>query len=199
MASLNTELKRVLDTLAPEKEKKVSLKTKKPLYDREMVELKCKVCKLEKKWMKYRMDSLWQAYKRPGTHTIICLTIRRQSLRNKITECSTNSKKLHQLINNLTKPDEEVQWPEHSNPKGLANEFADYFENKILKVRKVLEDTAPYESEPKLIPKLSRLAPLTEKEVLKIITSLKTKSCKMDAIPTDIFKETDTSGATTYS
>ena len=30
---------------------------------------------------------------------------------------------------------------------------------------------------------------MTEKEVLKIITSLKTKSCKMDAIPTDILKK----------
>ena len=69
------------------------------------------------------------------------------------------------------------------------NEFTDYFENKILKIRKVLEDTAPYKSEPKIIPKLSRQAPMTEIEVLKIITSLKTKSCKMDAIPTDILKK----------
>ena len=61
MALLNTELKRVLDTLAPEKEKKVSLKTKKSWYDNEMVGLKCKVCKLEKKWMKYKINSLWQA------------------------------------------------------------------------------------------------------------------------------------------
>ena len=30
---------------------------------------------------------------------------------------------------------------------------------------------------------------MTEKEVLKIITSLKTKSCEMDAIPTDILKK----------
>ena len=190
MASLNTELKRVLDTLAPEKEKKVSLKTKKLWYDSEMVELKRKVCKLEKKWMKYRLDSLWQTYKKArNSYYYLLNNKKRQSLRNKIMECSTDSKKLHQLINNLTKPDEEVQWPEHSNPEGLANKFVEYFENKILKIRNVLEDTAPYESEPKLIPKLSRLAPMMEKEVSKIIASLKTKSCKMDAIPTDILKK----------
>ena len=33
--------------------------------------------------------------------------------------------------------------PKNSNPEGLANKFVDYFENKILKIRKVLEDTAP--------------------------------------------------------
>ena len=95
---------------------------------------------------------------------------------------------MHQLINNLTKPEEEVQWPEHSSPDSLANEF-DYFENKILKIRKVLEDTEPYHSEQKAMPKLSRLAPMTEKEVLRVITSLKTKSCEMDSIPTHILKK----------
>ena len=104
-------------------------------------------------------------------------------------ECSTDSKKLHQLINNLTKPEEEVQWPEHSSPDSLANEFMDHFENKILKIRKVLEDTELYHSEQKAIPKLSILAPMMEKEVLRVITSLKTKSCEMDSIPTHILKK----------
>ena len=125
MASLNTELRRVLGTLAPENEKKVSLKAKKPWYDKEMVELKCKVRKMEKKWMKYKLDSCWQAYKKArNSYYYLLNSKKRQSLRSKITECSTDSKKLHQLINNLTKPEEEVQWPEHSSPDSLANEFA---------------------------------------------------------------------------
>ena len=53
----------------------------------------------------------------------------------------------------------------------------------------VLKDTAPYKYKPKTIPKLSRLAAMMEKEVLKVITSLKTKSCEMDAIPTDILNK----------
>ena len=82
-----------------------------------MVELKHKVHKLEKKWVKYRMDSLWKAYKKArNSYYYLLNNKKRQSLRNKITECSTDSRKLHQLINNLTKPDEEVQWPEHSIP-----------------------------------------------------------------------------------
>ena len=40
---------------------------------------------------------------------------------------------------------------------------------------------------------------MMEKEVLKVITSLKTKSCKMDAILMDILKKTHTSSATNYS
>ena len=40
MASLYSVLERVLNMLAPEKERKVSLRTKKPWYDKEMSELK---------------------------------------------------------------------------------------------------------------------------------------------------------------
>ena len=43
MSSLNMELQWVLNTLAPEQEKRVSLKTKQPWYDKEMAGLKCKV------------------------------------------------------------------------------------------------------------------------------------------------------------
>ena len=122
-----------------------------------MVELKCKVHKLERKWMKYKLDSCWLAYKKArNSYYYLLNSKKRQSLRSKIMECSTDSKKLHQLINNLTKPEEEVQWPKHSSPDSLAHEFTDYFENKILKIRKVLEDTEPYHSEQKTIPKLSR-------------------------------------------
>ena len=33
------------------------------------------------------------------------------------------------------------------------------------------------------------MTPMTEKEVLRVITSLKTKSCEMDSIPTHILKK----------
>ena len=40
-----------------------------------------------------------------------------------------------------------------------------------------------------LAPQLQRFAPLTEDQVSKIISSLKSESCKLDAIPTTIFKK----------
>ena len=39
------------------------------------------------------------------------------------------------------------------------------------------------------VPIMSRLVPMTENEVGKVINSLKTKSCKMDIIPTGILKQ----------
>ena len=163
MSSLNMELQWVLNTLAPEQEKKVSFKTNQPWYDKEIAGLKHKVWKPEKKWTKYKLDSCWQAYKKSrNSYYYLLNSKKKESIRSKIDECSTDSQKLHQPINNLTKPKEEQQWPKHHNPESLANKFVAYFETKILNIRKVLEDTPPYQSKQQAIPILSRLAPMRE-------------------------------------
>ena len=190
MQSLNTELTRVLNTLAPEKEKRISLKTKCPWYDHEMKELKWKVRRLEKKWLRYKLDSCWMAYKKAWNSYYYKLnTKKKDTIRAKINDCTNDSRKLHKLINNLTKPMEEQPWPEDKDDESLANEFASYFEDKILKIRKVLETTPPYMAEQQAVPRLTRLVPMTEEEVHKVIVSLKTKSCELDTMPTDILKK----------
>ena len=63
-SSFNTELHRVYDELAPLKKCKVNLRTKQPWFDSEMKSLKRKVHKYEKKWLKYKLESLWVAYKK---------------------------------------------------------------------------------------------------------------------------------------
>ena len=62
--SLSTELTRVLDTLAPEKECKINLRTKRPWYDADLKEHKCQVRKLEKKWFKYKNEGCHIAFKK---------------------------------------------------------------------------------------------------------------------------------------
>ena len=190
MQSLNTELTRVLNTLAPEKEKRISLKAKHPWYDQEMKKLKWKVGRLEKKWLRYKLDSCWMAYKKAQNSYYHKLNIKKKdTIRAKINDCTNDSRKLHKLINNLTKPREEQPWSEHKDKESLANEFASYFEDKILKIRKVLETTPPYTAEQQAVPRLTKLAPMTEEEVHKVIVSLKTKSCELDTMPTDILKK----------
>ena len=57
------------------------------------------------------------------------------------------------------------------------------------KIRKGLETTPPYTAEQQAVPRLTRLEPMTEKEVHKVIVSLKTKFCKLDTMPTDVLKK----------
>ena len=63
-----------------------------------------------------------------------------------------------------------------------------FFQGKILQIRKRFQDIPTYSAEPTEVPKLIRFAPMIESEVLKFITSLKSKSCELDIIPTNILK-----------
>ena len=56
-------------------------------------------------------------------------------LQNKIQDCKGDSCKLHQLVNSLTSKPPEEAWPDHGSKEELANNFAEFFEQKILTIR----------------------------------------------------------------
>ena len=92
VSSLNGELSRVYDTLAPLKECKVNLRAKQPWYDQQMKVLKRKVRKYEKKWLKYKLDSLWVAFKKVRNSYFGLLNKKKKSsIQNKIQECTKDS------------------------------------------------------------------------------------------------------------
>ena len=89
VSSFSLELKHVYNTLAPEKERKVNLRLKQPWYDNEMKELKRKVCKYEKKWLKYKLDSLWTTYKKVRNSYYGKLNAKKRTmLQTKIEDCT---------------------------------------------------------------------------------------------------------------
>ena len=190
VSSFNTELRRVYDTLAPQKEIKVNTRPKQPWYDREIKTLKRKVHKYEKKWLKYKMNSLWTAYKKVRNSYFGTLNAKKKAvLQGKIHNCTKDSRKLHTLVNNLTTKHTEEEWPEHTSNDELAEGFASYFQGKIEKIRDLLKNKPKYNPTQMDVPELKRFAPLTENQVSKVITSLKSKSCELDAIPTVILKK----------
>ena len=171
--SLEDEFKRVMDELAPELKCTALLKPKCPWYDTEAHEQKQIVRKLERRFIKYKLDSLWTAFKRARNKYNTLLNYKkRESIRSKIKDCSTNSKKLHNLITNLTKLQEDTKWPKHMAKSELADSFADYFESKILTIRRLFNNTEPYKCEPMGAPKLRKFAPLTQDQVKAVICSL---------------------------
>ena len=155
VSSFNTELRRVYDTLAPQKEIKVNLRPKQPWYDQEIKTLKRKVCKYEKKWLKYKMDSLWIAYKKVRNSYYGTLNAKKKAvLQVKIHNCTKDSRKLHALVNNLTTKHTEEEWPEHTSNDELAEGFASYFQGKIEKIRDLLKNKPKYKPTPMDMPEL---------------------------------------------
>ena len=71
----------------------------------------------------------------------------------------------------------------------LAEDFAEFFMSKILTIKDSLVDHPLYRPKPTNIPKFDAFKELREEDVKKLIRKMKTKSCELDILPTNILKE----------
>ena len=186
---LKTELSRTLDTLAPLTRRKISLRPKNPWFDSELKTHKRQMRKLEKKWLRHKTDPYWTAYKSTRNSYYSRLkTKKKATLRTKFAECNKEPKKIHTLMKNLTAKQQPVQWPEHTSDENLVEDFANFFLEKITKIRESLKDKPIYTPTSTDTPKLQEFKALEEKDVHRVIMSLRTKTCELDPVPTTIFK-----------
>ena len=144
-------------------ETKLLLKTKHPWYCQELRQQKAKERRHEKKWLKYRLESPWAAYKVERNKYYALLKCKKtECYRDKVDVCKNDPKKLHQLVSNLTSKPEEQLWPEHTSSEELASEFTKFFEQKILTIRERFTNIT--QSEPKVndsVPRLKKFALMT--------------------------------------
>ena len=106
----------------------------------------------------------------------------------KVLESKGDSKKLFELLNNLTGVRKENPLPDGSSDV-LAENFAEYFMDKIDKIRSKLDHVPLYEPIDGKPFRISEWSTLTEQELKTIITSMASKSCEKDALPTVLLKE----------
>ena len=188
--SLSTELMRVLDTLAPEKECKINLRTKRPWYDADLKEHKRQVRKLEKKWLKYKNEGCHTAFKKCRNSYYGKLNAKKKSvLQSKFQDCGKDSRKIHALMTNLTTKHCERKFPKSRSDQELAEEFATFFQDKIQKIRDKLNNKPHFQTNRNNAPSFRCFTPMMEDQVIKTVHSLKSKSCELDPIPTTIFKK----------
>ena len=145
--------------------------------------------KLEKKWLKHKTDPYWTAYKSCRNSYYSRLKFKKRvTLRSKFAECNKNPKKIHTLLNYLTTKHQPLQWPPHTSDENLVEDFANFFLEKITKIREALKNKPVYTPISTDPPKLQDFKPLEETDVHQVIMSLKTKTCELDPVPTTIFK-----------
>ena len=115
---------------------------------------------------------------------------KQSAISKKIEECGNDTKKLYGLVNCLTGRKADNPYPEYTDPEAMANEFANYFICKIKKIHGSLEDSPKYIPRGKLKGVLSYFRSITEEELIQTINGMPiTKSCKSDAIPTELLKK----------
>ena len=117
------------------------------------------------------------------------LEARIESLREKINECYKDTKKLYSLINNLTNSKTDNPVPDTESDEALANTFADYFMEKISKIRDDLQSHPEYSPEHRDIDQLVQFHPVSAEYTSKKIRKMARKSCELDPIPTTLLKK----------
>ena len=112
-----------------------------------------------------------------------------QVVSDKVSGCSQDMKKLYSVVNGLIGRTVENPMPESESDEQLAEDFADYFMEKIKKIQDSLSSYQKYKSNHKSTPTFSAFKPITEEEAAKLIGKMAGKSCELDPLLTTLLKE----------
>ena len=116
-------------------------------------------------------------------------SIRKEDISTKVAACKQDTKKLYTLVNRIVGCTLENSMPKHDSNYQLAKEFANYFMDKIKKIRDDREQHPKYIPSVREVESFSNFRLMTEDEVSTIIHKMASKSCRLDPIPTTLLKE----------
>ena len=152
-------LKSTLDAMAPLKTKVVTQHPPKSWLIDDITQQKWVVRNRECVFKKYKLEPTWLALKaeRCKLHNAIYLA-KKDHISDLVASCGNNSGKLYKLVNNLTGCKSECPLPD-KDPEGLAEEFADFFLDKITTIHHDLAQYTPYTCEVEIILVSSNLIP----------------------------------------
>ena len=193
-------LRGLVNKHAPVKNKTITVRPKVPWFSADLKKLKQARRKAERDWRQFRNDPTKSNEKHLEfkQHRNDCRqsmdSARTRYYSDKVLECSGDQKKLFALISTLTSPSKCVQYPDHSSPLALANEFGEFFIMKIDKIRNALDQLEVPSIEPIREPitdqhKLTSFQQLQLTDIHKLIKRAPNKQCASDPIPTWMLKE----------
>ena len=112
---------------------------------------------------------------------------------NQKIEATQNQKDLFRLITSLSGSPTTQSLPQSDSSLALANRFAQYFDVKIENIRKDIEiqmtQSAEHPPTVSLDHPLNMFTLVTEGDVIKHLSKMKSKSCSLDPIPTWLLKD----------
>jgi hypothetical protein len=153
---------------------------------------KTKKRRLERKWKKSGKQSDLDAYKEQrNKYNTMLNNLRSKHLSEKISKNRGNSRDMFRSLNSALHRKVSPPLPQHDNATILANEFSDFFDDKISKIRTKLDNDNPtFPNIPKAFSgsPLSSFRQMSKDEIKKILNNM-SKSCKLDPLPLWLVKE----------
>ena len=189
--ALEKELTRTLDELAPLQDRRKKKISSRPWYNSTLKEQKRIVRTRECIYNRDRQLHQWKAFTRErNRYTRMLEFQKRHYIVTKVEEATTDSRQLFELVGTLLGHKEENLLPEATSDSILAEESAGIFHDKIDNIRSRSNTTAPYKPEEKCdVPLLNKFMPISATQLEKTITSMPSKTCALDIMPTARLKE----------
>ena len=168
----------------------ITERKKKPWFRDDLKQQKRVVRRREKVFRKYQSQSCWTALVRERKkYRKMLFDAKTVCYIKKVKDYRGHIKGLYKMVNTLMGTSSDNPLPNHTSDKDLAEEFADFFMYKIQKIRDNLTRNQTYKHTKKITTRLTEFWPFDQTEVQKIILSMKSKSCELDALPTKLLKE----------
>ena len=121
--------------MCPEIEKSIIIREKTKWFNSEIKEAKKYRRKMEDKWKRNKSVENWEIYKRIRNNYYTLIEKNKKKYYNEKFQNSRNSKEIHKNLEELLGLKKEKVFPdEPSEPRCLADEFVEFFENKVEKI-----------------------------------------------------------------
>ena len=192
-ANYDSTLRAILEKHAPVQYKVKVVRPRVPWFNKDLMRLKARRRKLEKKMRKTNNVSDISTYRNVcNEYCLLLKNTKTTYYSDMIEHCAGDSKRLFQVVRSLCKERSDNLLPHSDHPRQLANEFGEYFCRKISLIREKIascDSTPPDLSIPSPSIRLDKFIQVSEVEVRNIIMSSSNASCHLDPFPTWLVKK----------
>ena len=152
---------------------------------------RCIVRNRERLWRKYLLDHLWLAFKiERNKYNKMLKEVKEAFISADILSNGQDIKYLYNVVTNLSGVRKENLMPPAESDHLLAEEFADFFIEKINKIQEELDQYDLYEPiAAEAITARESYLPLSRLEVKKLVMEMKAKMNELDLLPAKFLKE----------
>ena len=193
VATYNSVIRELVEKHYQPKTKQIKAVPHAPWFDSEYDNLRKRRRKAEKKYKKTKLAEDRSAFIALRKETTILASKKQKDYyAQKIKDCK-GQKALYECVNSLVDRKKEAVLPEHTSPIELANDFAQYFKEKIINIRKSFptkqldtkEIYKPFEGVP-----LLKFQSATEDEIQALVLQYGIKCAPDDPVPVKLLKST---------
>ncbi len=191
LTEYDSRLSEVLDSHAPSQKISIKGDSLKPWYDDNIHTARRERRQLERKAIWTGLEVHRQMFQEKSKEVVQLINASKSTYyHNKLS--AANTKETFRVINSLLCYSVDAPLPPSISDLALANDFAQFFEGKVAKIRHDLDQKDPSTTVQPLhtsaVAQLSHYRLLTQSDLSKVISKCATKSCSLDTIPTSFLK-----------